>query len=102
MEQSTNNSVSEELKIKTTDEEPFNICLTNNYAFLKIFKKEENVKGFLISWEIRDKENESFNPFDSSVVWFNIKIPPSLIKKTAKKSVCKFSLYQFMIVNTKS
>ena len=41
MEQSTNNSVSEELKIKTTDEEPFNICLTNNYAFLKIFKKEE-------------------------------------------------------------
>ena len=48
MEQSTNNSVSEELKIKTTDEEPFNICLTNNYAFLKIFKKEENVKGFLI------------------------------------------------------
>ena len=48
MEQSTNNSVGEELKIKTTDEEPFNICLTNNYAFLKIFKKEENVKGFLI------------------------------------------------------
>ena len=48
MEQSINNSVNEELKIKTTDEEPFNICLTNNYAFLKIFKKEENVKGFLI------------------------------------------------------
>ena len=57
MEQSTNNSVSEELKIKTTDEEPFNICLTNNYAFLKIFKKEENVKGFLIDL-LNLKENQ--------------------------------------------
>lgn len=46
MEQSTNNSVSEELKIKTTDEEPFNICLTNNYAFLKIFKKRKMSKDF--------------------------------------------------------
>lgn len=41
MEQSTNNPISQELKTRTTDEEPFNICLTNNYAFLKIFKKEE-------------------------------------------------------------
>lgn len=40
MEQSTNNHISQELKTRTSDEEPFNICLTNNYAFLKIFKKE--------------------------------------------------------------
>ena len=59
MEQSTNNSVSEELKIKTTDEEPFNICLTNNYAFLKIFKKEENVKGFLIDLlNLKEKQRD--------------------------------------------
>ena len=45
MEQSTNNSVSEELKIKTTDEEPFNICLTNNYAFLKIFKNQNDTSS---------------------------------------------------------
>ena len=43
MEQSINNSVNEELKIKTTDEEPFNICLTNNYAFLK---KKKMLKDF--------------------------------------------------------
>ena len=69
MEQSTNNSVSEELKIKTTDEEPFNICLTNNYAFLKIFKKEENVKGFLIDLlnlkEKQIKKIEIKDPFTS-------------------------------------
>ena len=69
MEQSTNNSVSEELKIKTTDEEPFNICLTNNYAFLKIFKKEENVKGFLIDLlnlkEKQIKKIEIKDPFIS-------------------------------------
>lgn len=69
MEQSTNNSVSEELKIKTTDEELFNICLTNNYAFLKIFKKEENVKGFLIDLlnlkEKQIKKIEIKDPFTS-------------------------------------
>lgn len=69
MEQSTNNSVSEELKIKTTDEEPFNICLTNNYAFLKIFKKEENVKEFLIDLlnlkEKQIKKIEIKDPFTS-------------------------------------
>lgn len=69
MEQSTNNSISEELKIKTTDEEPFNICLTNNYAFLKIFKKEENVKGFLIDLlnlkEKQIKKIEIKDPFTS-------------------------------------
>ncbi len=69
MEQSTNNSVNEELKIKTTDEEPFNICLTNNYAFLKIFKKEENVKGFLIDLlnlkEKQIKKIEIKDPFTS-------------------------------------
>ena len=48
MEQNKNNSISEEVKRRVNDEEQFNICLTNNYAFLKIFKKEENVKGFLI------------------------------------------------------
>ena len=48
MEQNENNFISEEVKRRVTDEESFNICLTNNYAFLKIFKKEENVKGFLI------------------------------------------------------
>ena len=42
MEQSTNNSVSEELKIKTTDEEPFNICLTNNYEWRKQGRKRRN------------------------------------------------------------
>ena len=60
MEQSTNNSVSEE---------PFNICLTNNYAFLKIFKKEENVKGFLIDLlnlkEKQIKKIEIKDPFTS-------------------------------------
>lgn len=69
MEQSINNSVNEELKIKTTDEEPFNICLTNNYAFLKIFKKEENVKGFLIDLlnlkEKQIKKIEIKDPFTS-------------------------------------
>ena len=67
MEQSTNNSVSEELKIKTTDEEPFNICLTNNYAFLKIFKKEENVKGFLIDL-LNLKEKQIKNSISSKAV----------------------------------
>ena len=60
MEQSTNNSVSEE---------PFNICLTNNYAFLKIFKKDENVKGFLIDLlnlkEKQIKKIEIKDPFTS-------------------------------------
>lgn len=69
MEQNKNNSISEELKIKTTDEEPFNICLTNNYAFLKIFKKEENVKGFLIDLlnlkEKQIKKIEIKDPFTS-------------------------------------
>lgn len=69
MEQSINNSVNEELKIKTIDEEPFNICLTNNYAFLKIFKKEENVKGFLIDLlnlkEKQIKKIEIKDPFTS-------------------------------------
>lgn len=69
MEQSINNSVNEELKIKTTDEETFNICLTNNYAFLKIFKKEENVKGFLIDLlnlkEKQIKKIEIKDPFTS-------------------------------------
>lgn len=69
MEQSTNNYISEELKIRTTNEEPFNICLTNNYAFLKIFKKEENVKGFLIDLlslkEKQIKKIEIKDPFTS-------------------------------------
>ena len=69
MEQSTNNSISEELKTRTTNEEPFNICLTNNYAFLKIFKKEENVKGFLIDLlklkEKQIKKIEIKDPFTS-------------------------------------
>lgn len=69
MEQNKNNSINEELKIKTTDEEPFNICLTNNYAFLKIFKKEENVKGFLIDLlnlkEKQIKKIEIKDPFTS-------------------------------------
>lgn len=69
MEQSTNNYISEELKIRTTNEETFNICLTNNYAFLKIFKKEENVKGFLIDLlslkEKQIKKIEIKDPFTS-------------------------------------
>ena len=69
MEQSTNNSISQEIKTRTTDEEPFNICLTNNYAFLKIFKKEENVKGFLIDLlnlkEKQIKKIEIKDPFTS-------------------------------------
>lgn len=69
MEQSTNNPISRELKTRTTDEEPFNICLTNNYAFLKIFKKEENVKGFLIDLldfkEKQIKKIEIKDPFTS-------------------------------------
>ena len=69
MEQSTNNPISQELKRRTTDEEPFNICLTNNYAFLKIFKKEENVKGFLIDLlnikEKQIKKIEIKDPFTS-------------------------------------
>ena len=30
MEQNENNFISEEVKRRVTDEEPFNICLTNN------------------------------------------------------------------------
>ena len=69
MEQNENNFISEEVKRRVTDEEPFNICLTNNYAFLKIFKKEENVKGFLIDLlnlkEKQIKKIEIKDPFTS-------------------------------------
>ncbi|NSG55462.1 Rpn family recombination-promoting nuclease/putative transposase [Anaerostipes hadrus] len=45
------------------------MCLTNNYAFLKIFKKEENVKGFLIDLlnlkEKQIKKIEIKDPFTS-------------------------------------
>ena len=46
MEQNKNNSISEEVKRRVNDEEQFNICLTNNYAFLKIFKKKRMSKDF--------------------------------------------------------
>lgn len=69
MEQNENNFISEEVKRRVTDEESFNICLTNNYAFLKIFKKEENVKGFLIDLlnlkEKQIKKIEIKDPFTS-------------------------------------
>ena len=69
MEQNKNNSISEEVKRRVNDEEQFNICLTNNYAFLKIFKKEENVKGFLIDLlnlkEKQIKKIEIKDPFTS-------------------------------------
>lgn len=38
-----------QLRKRAASKEELNICLTNNYAFQKIFKNEEIVKGFLIA-----------------------------------------------------
>ena len=35
-----------QLRKRAASKEELNICLTNNYAFQKIFKNEEIVKGF--------------------------------------------------------
>ena len=37
------------LRKRAASKEELNICLTNNYAFQKIFKNEEIVKGFFNS-----------------------------------------------------
>ena len=39
----------EELRKRAASNEELNIRLTNNYAFQKIFKNEEIVKGFLMA-----------------------------------------------------
>ena len=39
-----------QLRKRAASKEELNICLTNNYAFQKIFKNEEIVKGFLIAF----------------------------------------------------
>ena len=48
-----NNSIGsfndEELRKRAASNEELNIRLTNNYAFQKIFKNEEIVKGFLMA-----------------------------------------------------
>ena len=38
-----------QLRKRAASKEELNICLTNNYAFQKIFKNEEIVKGFFNS-----------------------------------------------------
>ena len=45
MEYKTNDFMDEELRVRAASDEELNICLTNNYAFQKIFKEEENDCG---------------------------------------------------------
>ena len=69
MEYKTNDFMDEELRVRAASDEELNICLTNNYAFQKIFKEEENVKGFLIDLlglkEKQIKKIEIKDPFTS-------------------------------------
>ena len=72
MEYKTNDFMDEELRVRAASDEELNICLTNNYAFQKIFKEEENVKGFLIDLlglkEKQIKKIEIKDPFTSGDV----------------------------------
>ena len=45
-----------QLRKRAASKEELNICLTNNYAFQKIFKNEEIVKGFLKETDIEELE----------------------------------------------
>ena len=71
-----------QLRKRAASKEELNICLTNNYAFQKIFKNEEIVKGFLIALlhlkETDIEELEVTDPFVEGEVkeekeFYNIK-----------------------------
>ena len=57
-----------ELRKRAASNEELNIRLTNNYAFQKVFKNEEIVKGFLMALlHLKENEIESLEVTDPFV-----------------------------------
>lgn len=73
MNNNTGSFNDEELRKRAASNEELNIRLTNNYAFQKIFKNEEIVKGFLMALlHLKETDIETLevaDPFVEGEVW---------------------------------